>query len=80
MTVFNFCIKVTPMARLSEANAMRFVAQHTSVPVPKVYCAFVHKGSTYLVMSKVKERWHAMDGKAAPSSQKQNYSAGFVGC
>jgi hypothetical protein len=46
MTVFNFCIKVTPMARLSEPNAMRFVAQHTSVPVPKVYCAFVHKGNT----------------------------------
>jgi aminoglycoside phosphotransferase len=60
MTVFNFCIKVAPMASLSEANAMRFVAQHTSVPVPKVYCAFVHKASTCLVMSKIKGQmaWH----------------------
>ncbi|KXJ84945.1 kinase-like domain-containing protein [Microdochium bolleyi] len=50
---FDICIKVKPVATLAEANAMRFVARHTSIPIPKVYCAFVHKGNTYLVMSKL---------------------------
>lgn len=60
MSVFNMCIKVKPYASLAEANAMRFVARHTSVPVPKVYCAFIHKGKTYTVMRKVKGKmaWH----------------------
>ncbi|KAH7009419.1 kinase-like domain-containing protein [Microdochium trichocladiopsis] len=53
---FDMCIKVKPVATLAEANAMRFVAQHTSIPVPKVYCAFVHKGNSYLVMSKLRGR------------------------
>jgi aminoglycoside phosphotransferase len=72
MTVFNFCIKVTPMARLSEANAMRFVAQHTLVPVPKVYYAFVHKGNTYLVMSKVKGKMacHGWQSRTEQSKAK----------
>ncbi|KAH6621667.1 kinase-like domain-containing protein [Chaetomium sp. MPI-SDFR-AT-0129] len=53
MFIFNMCIKVKPVATLAEAHAMRFVAEHTSVPVPKIYCAFIHKGSTYTVMSKM---------------------------
>ncbi|KAI0020266.1 protein kinase-like domain-containing protein [Xylariomycetidae sp. FL0641] len=32
---------------------MRYVAQHTSIPVPKVYCAFVHKGQAYIVMERM---------------------------
>jgi aminoglycoside phosphotransferase len=54
--IFNVCIKVnwTPSAGLAEASAMRFVAEHTSVPVPRVYCAFVHKGNSYIIMSKLK--------------------------
>ncbi|OHE90608.1 hypothetical protein CORC01_14092 [Colletotrichum orchidophilum] len=54
MSVFNMCIKVKPVASLAEANAMRYVARHTSVPVPKVHCAFVYKGDSYLVMSKMR--------------------------
>lgn len=53
MSVFNMCIKVAPYESLSEAHALRFIAQHTSVPVPKVYCAFIHKGCTYTVMSRI---------------------------
>lgn len=60
LSVFGFCIKVKPFSNLAEAHAMQFVAQHTSIPVPKVYCAFVHNGSTYIVMSK-------MDGEIAAS-------------
>jgi hypothetical protein len=50
---------------LAEAHAMQFVARHTSVPVPRVHCAFVHKGATYIVMSRVAparmvcQGWHS---------------------
>lgn len=53
MSIFNMCIKVKPVVTLAEANAMRLVAQHTSVPVPKIYCAFIYRGKTYTVMSKI---------------------------
>jgi hypothetical protein len=32
---------------------MRFIAQHTSIPVPKVYCAFTRKGRTYIVTERI---------------------------
>ncbi|KAI1113979.1 hypothetical protein F5Y14DRAFT_416524 [Nemania sp. NC0429] len=32
---------------------MRFVAVHTSIPVPRVYCAFTHRGCTYIVMERI---------------------------
>lgn len=32
---------------------MRFVAQHTSVPVPKLHCAFAEKGKTYILMERI---------------------------
>ncbi|KJZ71010.1 hypothetical protein HIM_09589 [Hirsutella minnesotensis 3608] len=53
VTVFGLCIKVKPYPHLGEAYAMRFVAQHTSIPVPKVYCAFVYSGWSYVVMSRI---------------------------
>lgn len=47
------CIKVKPDDNLAEAHAMRLVAEHTSIPVPKVHCAFVHRNATYIVMSRI---------------------------
>lgn len=32
---------------------MQFVADRTSVPVPRVRSAFVHRGATYIVMTKI---------------------------
>ncbi|PGH20108.1 hypothetical protein AJ80_03676 [Polytolypa hystricis UAMH7299] len=32
---------------------MRFVAENTSLPVPKVYCAFVRKNRAYIVMERI---------------------------
>ncbi|KAF2807827.1 uncharacterized protein BDZ99DRAFT_464738 [Mytilinidion resinicola] len=32
---------------------MQFVAQHTSIPVPTVHCAFTRKGQTYIVMERI---------------------------
>lgn len=34
----------------NEAAGMRFVAEKTNVPVPKLYCAFEDDGAVYLVM------------------------------
>lgn len=48
-----YYIKVKPFDNLAEAHTMQFIAQHTSIPVPNVHCAFVHNGSTYIVMSKI---------------------------
>lgn len=45
------CVKYGPFQHLSNAAAMQFIASHTSIPVPKVYCAFERKGITYIVMS-----------------------------
>ncbi|KAJ4313791.1 hypothetical protein N0V84_009252 [Fusarium piperis] len=52
--IFNICIKTKPDENLSEAFAMRFVARHTSIPVPKVYYAFTNQGSSYIVMRHIK--------------------------
>lgn len=69
MSVFNMYIKVKPFASLAEANAMRFVARHTSIPVPKVHCAFIYKGYTYTVMSKINGRmaWHGWQNRTEES-------------
>lgn len=45
------CVKYGPFQHLSDAGAMQFIASNTSIPVPKVYCAFERKGITYIVMS-----------------------------
>jgi hypothetical protein len=35
---------------LREAAAMELVAEHTTIPIPKIICAFERKGSTNAVM------------------------------
>ncbi|KAL2755810.1 hypothetical protein ACRALDRAFT_2034813 [Sodiomyces alcalophilus JCM 7366] len=47
------CIKSTAFTSLAEASAMRFVAENTSIPVPKVYSAFEHQGRVYIVMERI---------------------------
>lgn len=51
--ISKFCIKAKPFTGLAEAHTLQFVAQHTSIPVPKVHCAFKHKGRSYIVMSRI---------------------------
>lgn len=48
------CVKYGDLVNLSEALALQFIAAHTSIPVPKVYCAFTHKGCTYILMERIK--------------------------
>ncbi|KAI9371875.1 kinase-like domain-containing protein [Aspergillus egyptiacus] len=47
------CVKHGPFQHLSEAHAMQFIGANTSIPVPKVHCAFTRKGKTYIVMSRL---------------------------
>jgi fructosamine-3-kinase len=52
---------------LAEASALRLVAASTSVPVPKVYCAFRNEksGKSHIVMERIDgemlgEKWGKM--------------------
>lgn len=54
MLTGGLCVKYGRRIHLSEAASMRFIAQHTSIPVPKVICAFTRSGSTYIVMERIK--------------------------
>ncbi|KAH9863395.1 hypothetical protein IAQ61_009672 [Plenodomus lingam] len=47
------CVKCGGQVTLNEASTMQFVAQHTSIPVPRVYCAFKRKGRVYIVMERI---------------------------
>jgi len=47
------CIKCGDRLDLSEAHAMEFIRRNTSIPVPKVYCAFKRRGITYIVMERL---------------------------
>jgi aminoglycoside phosphotransferase len=49
----NICVKYTYFTHLSEAATMQFISRNTSIPVPKVYCAFTRKEQSYIVMEKV---------------------------
>jgi hypothetical protein len=48
-----FCAKYGSFQHISEAAPMQFITQHTSILVPRVYCAFKHKKWTYLVMERI---------------------------
>ncbi|KAF1835332.1 kinase-like protein [Decorospora gaudefroyi] len=47
------CVKYGSYTTLAEASTMQFIAKHTSIPVPRVYCAFQHKNRTYIVMERI---------------------------
>jgi len=49
----NLCIKVGTLKQPAEAATMQFVAKHTSIPIPKVHCAFERKGRQYILMEGV---------------------------
>ncbi|KAL2169079.1 hypothetical protein VTG60DRAFT_6501 [Thermothelomyces hinnuleus] len=50
----NLIVKTGPFAHLTEAATMRFVACKTSIPVPRVHCAFVHKNRAIIVMDRIR--------------------------
>ncbi|OIW31574.1 kinase-like protein [Coniochaeta ligniaria NRRL 30616] len=46
-------VKTGPYVHLTEGATMHFVAANTSIPVPGVYCSFVHKNQAYIVMERL---------------------------
>jgi len=46
-------IKTGPYVHLIEAATTKFVAENTSIPVPKIYCSFVYKNRAYIVMERI---------------------------
>ncbi|KAH9892928.1 protein kinase-like domain-containing protein [Xylariomycetidae sp. FL2044] len=69
--VSKFCIKTKSTTSLAEANTMQFIAQHTSIPVPKVFCAFTHKGRSYIVMEKIAGQTAGYGWYYRPEDSKQ---------
>ncbi|KAI0101682.1 kinase-like domain-containing protein [Nemania sp. FL0031] len=49
----NIIVKSGYGIHLTEAVTMRYIAENTNIPVPKVYCSFVHKNTAYIVMEKI---------------------------
>ncbi|KID93385.1 protein kinase subdomain-containing protein, partial [Metarhizium majus ARSEF 297] len=46
-------VKKCKSTNLTEAATMAFIASKTNIPVPHVYCSFIRKNSTYIVMERV---------------------------
>ena len=46
-------VKRSPFVHLTEAATLQFIAANTSIPVPRVHCAFVRKNRAYLVMQRL---------------------------
>ena len=61
LSVWGYCIKIKCGANLAEAHAIQFVARHTSIPVPKIYSAFVSQDITYIVMTKIEGQMAWLD-------------------
>lgn len=50
---FGICLKHCAIRHPAEASTMQFIASNTSIPVPKIYCAFTRKGKTYTAMERI---------------------------
>lgn len=53
MLTKDVCVKYAWRLDIVEAQTMMYVARNTSIPVPKVYFAFTHKGCTYIFMERI---------------------------
>ncbi|KAJ5715183.1 Aminoglycoside phosphotransferase [Penicillium malachiteum] len=68
MLTDRLCVKYGRHVHLSEASTMQFISQHTSIPVPKVFCAFTRSGWTYILMERIKgdiigSGWELIEGQ-----------------
>ncbi len=66
------CIKFGDSVTISEANALRFVASNTSIPVPTVYHAFTYHGMAYILMERIRgetiaQKWHSLSDASKSS-------------
>jgi serine/threonine protein kinase len=75
-------LKVGISVKLTEAEAMRYVACNTSIPIPTVHDAYEHEGRSYILMSRVHGKplggvWNSLcfDQKASIVRQLNHYMA-----
>jgi aminoglycoside phosphotransferase (APT) family kinase protein len=68
-------IKTGPSIHLMESATMRYIAQQTSIPVPKVYCSFLHKNRAYIVMERIKGQPLARVWKTLSQEARSNVIA-----
>src|SRR5689334_8784500 len=47
------CVKCGYLVSLSEVSTLQFVANNTSIPVPRIHCAFRWHGRTNIVMDRL---------------------------
>ncbi|KPM41896.1 hypothetical protein AK830_g4648 [Neonectria ditissima] len=47
-------VKTGPVVHLTEGATMKFVAENTLIPVPKIYCSFVWRNRAYIVMERIR--------------------------
>ncbi len=45
----NVMVKRGPLVTLEEGANVEYIREYTSIPVPKLHCAFTRKGCTYIV-------------------------------
>ncbi|TVY71295.1 hypothetical protein LSUE1_G005808 [Lachnellula suecica] len=67
---------LVPSVPLLEAISLQYVAQNSSVPVPKVHCAFRHKYVTYIVMGLVKGEEIGKNWTERPEAEKESLLEG----
>ncbi|KAK4495131.1 hypothetical protein PRZ48_013458 [Zasmidium cellare] len=46
-------VKTGHRIRLTEAATMKYIGEHTSIPVPKVYCSFVYNRRACILMERI---------------------------
>jgi hypothetical protein len=62
-------------AHLTEAATLRFLAEKTSIPVPRVHCAFLHKSRAFIVMERPQGVTLAVAWKSLSDVQRAAISA-----
>jgi aminoglycoside phosphotransferase len=46
-------VKAGRRVHLTEGATMKYLTEKTTIPVPKVYCSFLHKNRAYIVMERI---------------------------
>ncbi|KAL2190038.1 kinase-like protein [Thermothelomyces heterothallicus CBS 203.75] len=74
----NLIVKTGPFAHLIEAATMRFVACKTSIPVPRMHCAFVHKNRAIIVMDRIRGVSLSRAWKTLSEEDRDGIFGGFL--
>jgi serine/threonine protein kinase len=46
-------VKTGRRVHLTEGTTIKYLAEKTTIPVPKVYCSFLHRNRAYIVMERI---------------------------